>query len=530
MNLPEGDVISLSDPISTPNTPRRSQSSNVRRLRSGKMYESPHVLHEHDPNPARSSGDIESSAVLKRRNHRGLLHSLYEPLLEEVPDQAYMQLFSPVQKKRTSKPASLPEHKANKPSLSSDPKSRAVAEAVDHRSAISAPLLWEEKNEDNQSKANSGEARATGHGGFRAFQADSPKETIPRDENVKSNNASAFKEVSSVPGAQVRVQDTAEDGRILSEIRSIRAKFSGAAKVALFQPSRVKSTPASKVVNSTHEASGAKRSLSVPMKKTSPVEVSDAVVERANDLQQPTSTPRNGAGTLERNSGQPVSIESSAPTPPTAATEPPELELPAQETPVDDEDIGDIWLAQTNSLRTSRIRKRKRAQANAGDTSMFDVTTLSSTEADMSRASTTRSHKSRKTVSWSNEPSMATDAPPSSVPPAESAIRLSGTDYGDIFAPIPRISSTPAPHITAQSISTTESKQTSSGGTGADSNQSLPEVIKSAMGKIHTLVQTLQDDMHRRFEQQSQELHGLRLEVEGLRGENEKLRSMLERM
>jgi len=63
---------------------------------------------------------------------------------------------------------------------------------------------------------------------------------------------------------------------------------------------------------------------------------------------------------LERNSGQPV--------------------------PVDDEDIGDIWLAQTNSLRTSRIRKHKRAQANAGDTSMFDVTTLSSTEADMFRA------------------------------------------------------------------------------------------------------------------------------------------------
>jgi hypothetical protein len=525
MNLPEGDVISLSDPVSTPNTPRRSESSNVRRLRSGKMYESPRVLHEHDPNPARSSGDIESSAVLKRRNHRGPLHSLYEPLLEEVPDQAYMQLFSPVQKKRTSKPASLPERKA-KPSTPSDPKSRAVAEAVDHRSAISAPLLWEEKNEDHQSKANSGGARATEHGGFRAFQADSLKETIPRDENVKSNNASTFKEVSSVPGAQVKVQDTAEDGRILSEIRSIRAKFSGAAKVALFQPSRVKSTPASKAVSSTHEASGAKRSLSVPTKKASPVEVSDAAVERANDLQQPMSTPEDGTGTLERNPGQLVPIESSAPTPPTVVTEARELELPAQETPVDDEDFGDIWLAQTNSLRTSRIRKRKRAQANAGDTSMFDVTTLSSTEADVSRASTTRSNKSRKTVSWSNEPSMAIDAPHSSVPPAESAMRLSGTDYGDVFPPIPRISSTPAPRT---SISTMESKQTPSDSTGVDSNQSLPEVIKSAMGKIHTLVRTLQDDMHRRFEQQSQELHGLRLEVEGLRGENEKLRSMLER-
>jgi hypothetical protein len=254
----------------------------------------------------------------------------------------------------------------------------------------------------------------------------------------------------------------------------------------------------------------------VPTKKASPVEVSNAAVERANDLQQPMSTPQDGTGTLERNPGQLVPIESSASTPPTVVTEARELELPAQETPVDDEDFGDIWLAQTNSLRTSRIRKRKRTQAYAGDTSMFDVTTLSSTEADVSRASTTHSNKSR----------MVIDARYSSVPPAESAMRLSGPDYGDVFAPVPRISSTLAPRI---SISTMESKQTSSDSTGVDSNQSLPEVVRSAMGKIHTLVRTLQDDMHRRFEQQSQELHGLRLEVEGLRGENEKLRSILER-
>ena len=127
------------------------------------------------------------------------------------------------------------------------------------------------------------------------------------------------------------------------------------------------------------------------------------------------------------------------------------------------------WLKPTD-FRTSRICKRERAQENIGHILGWR---LSSTEADMSRNSIMHSNKNRRMVAWSNDPSMTIDTLPSSILLAESAMRLFGTDYGDILAPIPRISSTPAPRTTAQSISST----------GVDGNQSLPRGQKERNGQ-----------------------------------------------
>jgi len=203
-----------------------------------------------------SSTDTNASSLAPFLNNPPMLPEL--PVLPAWQDlvgastASYMNMFSPVKRKKPTKAMSVPEKESENLIDLKDPKERAT-EKADQRSVISAPLMWDEKPiekkhgptpvststgasslvlamlDGHDSKDMSGAASKTdlsAKGGTSgsisiAHESDSGTSAVP----VKSALTSATK--------------VTDPGKLLSDIRSIRGdanKGSGTRGLALFAP------------------------------------------------------------------------------------------------------------------------------------------------------------------------------------------------------------------------------------------------------------------------------------------------------
>lgn len=548
VSLPEGDMLSLPDPASAPSSPRktsaaeRSARANRSRIRSDKPV---NALTVQDPNPAAPLPEVVEHAggsaiadpepTPTRRRNRAFSPPIYDSL-DETADQGYMNLFSPVKRKRAFTSASLPVKKTENANKSSDPRIRATQQGSDHRSAISAPLLWEEKIPEGGpgNKEQDDPPAAPAAGGFGAFQTDTQRETTSAEEtHPHSQNGSVFGGMSNAPGERIKVEERIDDGRILSEIKSIRAMYSGKSKsssdnvplLAPYLPEKARSTPASRVGAAPNVDPSIRRAVSVPEGKvhtsSNALPFNDTQSTAKSDNQSVAATARNTFEETEgkeRQEAQPVHEEE-------------QEEIPTEE---DDEDI---WLAQTTRSRSSRSsRKRKKVlEEETIVDSPFPQVGI-----DLSRSvSTTRSSKSRKTVSWSDEAPPLGDTVPT---PMGSSSLMAEWGDGDGSASAQSYLGSTRPLSSASHHRTSNTRAfsatTSSGtapeekkATSQDGVQTIDEIVKTALADMQAAMlrqmNVMQVEMQRQFREQNHELQGLRNEMGRVREENQKLRSML---
>jgi hypothetical protein len=478
----------------------------------------------------------EPQKMTTRRRHRTFSPPVYDSL-GDTADQGYMKLFSPVKRKRASKPASLPEKKMENNYNPTDPHLRASVQGSDHRSAISAPQIWEDRTSgDMENNGDQNRAHATALDSFAIFETDAPKETTTAEDSQNSipdsNGISVFEGISNAPGEQIKVDEATDDGRILSEIRSIRAMFSGKSKgtpqdtshVMTNLPHKARSAPVSRVNHGIVGDSTIKRSVSAPERKDandcySPYELSCGKVHDSQVAIAATC----------------VSRETDVPTQEGSQRKQPE------ETPVEEDE--DIWAAQAITSRNNRRFGRKRKKVPSEEEQDETVSVLPSTSptfGGLSRvASTTRSSKSRKTVSWSDGHDQQLSI---SVFPASFSSSSVIGEYGDETSLFSRpflegrgLPSTSSQHyvdntpvVIASTGTTIESGEKSVDNANA---QSVQEIITTALAEMQAMMahqmSAMQSEMQRLFREQRDELQKLRVEITSVKQENEKLRNTL---
>ncbi|CCX16217.1 Similar to hypothetical protein [Tuber melanosporum Mel28]; acc. no. XP_002837631 [Pyronema omphalodes CBS 100304] len=548
VNLPDGDLLVTPEPDS----PLRKAAFDRSPRTRTRFSKSARPLTIQDPNPVPDSSlPIADDVILSpstetepagQRGARIFSPPVYDPL-EEAADQGYMNLFSPVKRKRPAKSASLPEKKAENAVRSSDPRVRASEQGSDHRSAISAPQLWEDKVPDlaPPKPKEHGQQKVAVQDVFQAFQTDEQNKT-PTDEMTgrsSSQGTSVFEGVSTVVGGskQVKVDERTDDGRILSEIKSIRALFSGKS-TSSSSSNVIAPPPATKM-----PPPGAK---STPI--GGPTEPREILVRKAN------SAP--GAG-IKRS---PKDIHTSDET---GASQPPPLSItkttssatkktilsgnlpisestyePAEAPTEEEEQEQDIWLAQTMNSRAARRLDRKRKKV-ADESSLHSP--VRETTLDLSRStSTSRSSKSRKTVSWSDTPHPATDGIQPT--PMLSSSLLMPSEFSEnvdqSLQPSPMFAN---PNTQIDTSRRSDSPQTSLRKTSSGVNppesptnavgQTIEDIVKAALASMQTaMLQQMHEmraDMTKQFQDQNAALEGLRSEMLLVREENQKLRSML---
>lgn len=371
VNLPEGG---LSSPVASPTSPdiMPMKSKDGTRFRKSKPRESlysqgtnPHIAPQSPLEGTGGNLDEESPTQSRStmRDFNGLDAPASDPL-DELADQSYMNLFSPV-KKRVTKPASLPEHKVDKEPH--DPHiDRGVGRSKTNRSAISAPQLWDD----------------------RPSEPDLPEEPEPQSEPEPPSPRPTRKS-SPVPPSSPHhpipsflppkiktvtcAQPIQTDSSILSEIRSIRTKAENSrttrtgnlAFIAPYLPSRVRTTPASRAsVNSSFD-SARHRASDPPNPRLSPKKT--ALEAECSESVEPSSEPITQEGYSEYDTS--------------TFTAQPDDGHQTSENPLSPLEADDIWLADT----ASRGRKRKKQSVRVGEDG----------ESAM--------HKSRKTVSFAVE-------------------------------------------------------------------------------------------------------------------------------
>jgi len=452
------------------------------------------------PEEEEISNETGVQEVSTRRRNRAFSPPVYDSL-EDAADQGYMMLFSPVKRNRVSKSASLPEKKAEKTHRPSDPRARASTQSSDHRSAISAPQLWDDEVPGGGESNKEAEEQPQEPDAVAAFQESVQKDTTT--EELNSNSVSVFGGLSSVRTDRIKVDERTDDGRILSEIRSIRALYSGKSKSApetedppvlpapVIPPTKARSTPASRAGREPIDFSDIKRSASAPEGKE-------------NTHQPATGAAGNG------------SIESGA------------REEQAQRNPnenqVATEEDEDIWAALAVGKRAGRlVRKRKKAPVEES----IVVNTLPDTHVDLSRSSTTRSSKSRKTVSWSDDHAPQPDLFPT--PIASSSVMGQYGDEGSSSSrsrPLSVLSEHPDDSSRIVTDSTTINPKAATSD-GSDINGIIRAAVEQMQGVMSQQISAFQAEMLRQFRVQHDELQDLKNEMARVREENQKLRGAL---
>lgn len=537
VSLPEGDTLALPDPVSAPSSPRktsaaeRSARASRSRIRSDKPV---NALAARDPDPtaplpaavehAGGSSVADPELTPARSRNRAFSPPMHGSL-DEAADQGYMNLFSPVRRKRAFTSASLPAktvEDANKPP---GPRIRATQQGSGHRNAISAPLP---EGGPPGSKGQDDPPAVPVAGGFGPPRTDTRRETT----TLHSRDGPVSGGLCNAPGERIKGEDRIDDGRILSEIKSIRAACSGKSKggsdnvplLAPYLPVKARSTPASRAGAAPNADPSIGRAVSVPEGK---VHTSSSACP-LNDMQRTAKSDNQSAAATARNTLEETEVEERQEASPVHGE--PE-EIPTEE---DDEDI---WLAQTTRSRSSRSsRKRKKVlEEETIVDSPFPQVGI-----DLSRSvSTTRSSKSRKTVSWSDEALPLCDTAPTM--DSSSLMAEWGDGDGSASAQSYLGSTRPlslAPHHRASNArafsATTASSGTALGekkATSQDSVQTIGGIVKTVLADMQAAMlrqmNVMQVEMQRQFREQNHELQGLKTEMGRVREENQKLRSML---
>lgn len=329
---------------------------------------------------------------------------------KEAASQGYMNLFSPV-KKKPKKPVSLVASKSIGQDKVSDPRLRA-SEKEDQRSVISAPLLWnetatkytrektngEEHEQANKSLAHSCEDTITFSAGHKTPAQSSAPLSLGHSVRSNDSDSASFIALHRIPSAapEIRACDKANDGKLLSQIRSIRAKVEGdkAARgnLSIYAPYMSNKVKTSAMVRSGGVTEPHKVS-SMPQEKV--IDTRLQVLDR-NRAEERVDGSRDEADKRTREEPEPE--EASVGINDGEDEEGGEAQLPSrEETAESDASFGeDIWLVEE---KPTKSRKRKNFLPS-------DDLPSSSTNSGVGDRSSSRtasragSSKSRKTVSW----------------------------------------------------------------------------------------------------------------------------------
>lgn len=451
--------------------------------------------------------------------------------LKETATQGYMRLFSPVKKKRPARSSSVDGRKGNKAEQESNPQLRAL-QLESQRSAISAPPLWNEtgkkpiqkplpqvkEGDDTASEGVSLPIPGRYPGGARSASTPITQTSI------------TVRRVASGPLRDLPVSDKASDGKLLSDIRSVRAKVlgessgkparSGLALFAPYMPSKVRkgvSKSPETVVNTpvSHE------NQIGDIRQKSGKERAEDRVDGSGD-----EGVRRPAGRFEAS--------------PTTALE---AEEQGQEQGTQDISFGeDIWLAEGKEAR--RSRKRKQSTPDANET-ILDSTTHTGSRRAFNNGSNSGSLKSRKTVSWGDEPGGPSD---DTTPRAQDVAHLpeiTTSGPSDRQSTVPALGGAPPrkplhvapPSQTFLSASSSfdETSFHTPRGEEAPERPVGPIELSSALRSMamdmriafKSEIEDLRAELGRRFHTQDALLRSLRDEVQIVRRENQELREQL---
>ncbi|KAL7266609.1 hypothetical protein RUND412_010841 [Rhizina undulata] len=448
-------------------------------------------------------------------------------LLNHTASEGYMKLFSPVKKRNPAKAASLPEKNDQSSEQKTDPKLRTV-QKEDQRSAISAPLLWNQKNDFPM--------------------VDSPEKTDP-DETITSltstvnqtskseGNAAGMDQsmiglhrVTSMPSDTVKFNERARDGQLLSEIRSIRARVSNGPRgnlslFASFMPGKLKTGPIARKQGNYSIMSEDKSDVSLDVSRTQKTQDGTAKIREESIKEQ-----------IDGGDNETESLRD-------------HKEIASEETKleedVEDGEEEDIWLIQGKKERNIKKRKKSIAEEEIGDVAQYSSRSISKSG----------SSKSRKTVSWDNrrssrgeeevESSITNEGTrPFSVPAISSTKASRGSSIhsndhrlGDISgmsdkslfkADIDKKNLPENSHLEGSFYTPSEGKLPSAPTiTGAGLDPTLRDALVELQMAMKIEVGNIQTEMLRQFYSQKRTMESLKDEMAKVREENEKLRGQL---
>lgn len=332
---------------------------------------------------------------------------------KEAASQGYMNLFSPVKRKpkKPEKAVSLVASKSPDTDKVSDPRLR-TSEKEDQRSVISAPLLWNETAKRTQGRETKGEEHEQADKSLVHSHEDiiifSAGQRTPSQSNVlqslghstrssDSDPLPALHRISSVTSDTIKTCDKTNDGKLLSQIRSVRAKIEGdkAARgnLSIFAPYMSNKVKTSAMVRSGGAIENHKVSCLPQEKATDP---KLQVLDR-NRIEERVDGSRDE---IDRRSREELEVALVAKEGEgdggEEGEEGEETELPSREEMVEsDVSFEDIWLVEE---RPTKSRKRK----NFLPSDDLPSSSANSGGGDRSSGTASRagSSKSRKTVSW----------------------------------------------------------------------------------------------------------------------------------
>ena len=210
-----------------------------------------------------SGSDIAPDALTRLPTNPPMLPEIqrdahWEDVVERY-SEGYMKLFSPVKTRKPKKALSDPARSAENVNETRDPKER-VAKQDDQRSAISAPLLWDERPSGKKARptpiaSSVGLEMFDGNGSRDISGATSSSKRTADTVSVldagkripssvisgrSGSNDSTPVPLLSVVNSAAKVSNVADAGQILSEIRSLRGdttdKGGAGRALALFAP------------------------------------------------------------------------------------------------------------------------------------------------------------------------------------------------------------------------------------------------------------------------------------------------------
>ncbi|KAL0637538.1 hypothetical protein Q9L58_003427 [Maublancomyces gigas] len=333
---------------------------------------------------------------------------------KEAASQGYMNLFSPVKRKpkKPEKAVSLVASKSPDTDKVSDPRLR-TSEKEDQRSVISAPLLWNETTaKHTQGKETKGEEHEQADKSLVDSQEDtiifSAGQRMPSQSNVlpslghstrssDSDSLLALHRISSVTSDTIKTCDKTNDGKLLSQIRSVRAKIEGdkAARgnLSIFGPYMSNKIKTSAMVRSGSAIENHKVS-SLPQEKV--IDPKLQVLDR-NRIEERVDGSRDEIDRRSREElGVALVAKEGVGKGGEEGKEGEEMELSSREEAVEsDASFEDIWLVEE---KPPKSRKRK----NFLPPDDLPSSSANSGGGDRSSGTASRagSSKSRKTVSW----------------------------------------------------------------------------------------------------------------------------------
>lgn len=431
--------------------------------------------------------------------------------VEETVNQGYMRLFSPVKKKRSPRALSVDEKKSTSAEQCLDPQDR-VRKMETQQSSRSAPPLCNELGEKTPRPL----APVIGNDG----PAQTPNTTTKtegktvhkqgRDWRYTKTTQSSVtvQHVSSGTSKEQPVTDKTRDGKLLSDIRSVRARVMGQSgkpvrgNLALFAPymlgkSKKERPQSPEIVRETRGSPG--RPAAGPRPETS-------------------NSARAVGGMGEGRDEGTATMQAADETVTTAADN--------EATDVDDGSFeADIWLVEGKEAR--RSRKRKQSSADQAAEALLGLD-----DSNGSRRSLTGSFKSRKTVSWQDETRTIRD------------ISMLHDTKDLSFLPKPSGSGSPKLKSSSQDVSSPPHRPPTTGSfsgsapfsplgirlpgpENAELRSALRNMVMEMQIAFKSEITDMRAEMSERFRQQDVLLRNLSHEVQMVRQENQNLRHQL---